>query len=140
MLILKQLVEILEQPIRMLKNEHSVILRWKYVSRMGPRRNGRFIMILCSGSIFSLINTSDLYTSVGSTMTGGGTIPKMSMAVFKDAQHRWVSVFSDTDWKNWAANPSFFLSTYVLFKQHFTKTVDFSRIWTHFYKSKHTDR
>jgi len=32
-----------------------------------------------------LINTSDLFTSVGLTLTGGGTIPKMSMAVFKDA-------------------------------------------------------
>ena len=42
------LVEILEQPIRMLKNKHSVILRWKYVCShyfdsfqgLGPMRRG----------------------------------------------------------------------------------------------------
>ena len=30
------LVENVEQPIRMLKNEHSVILWWKYLYRFGP--------------------------------------------------------------------------------------------------------
>ena len=31
------MVEILEQPIRMLENERSLILRWKYVYRIGHR-------------------------------------------------------------------------------------------------------
>ena len=31
------LVEILEQPMRMLKNKHSIILHWKYLYRIGPR-------------------------------------------------------------------------------------------------------
>ena len=30
------LAEILEQPIRMLKNQRSVILHWKYIYRIGP--------------------------------------------------------------------------------------------------------
>ena len=39
------LVEILEQPIRMLKNEHSVIWRWKYLNRIGPWMHN--VLLLC---------------------------------------------------------------------------------------------
>ena len=50
------LVEILEQPIRMLKNQHSVIWCWKYLHRIGPSSVivftwcWRFCFCLCSKS------------------------------------------------------------------------------------------
>ena len=44
------LVEILEQPILMLKNKHSLTLRWKYLYRIGPRSSPCSQLTLFSSS------------------------------------------------------------------------------------------
>ena len=60
------LVEILEQPIRILKNERSIILCWKYLFRIGPSSILPSVHSCMNCSMFSIC----VYTAISIADTG----------------------------------------------------------------------